>query len=106
MAPISTSPCANPGIRRGAWSKEEDALLRRCIEKFGLKRCRKSCRLRWVNYLSPNIKRGIFLPEEDDLIIRMHRLLGNRFPFGDNFLSKNFKRLTTNLAESVKPPSH
>ncbi|KAF3792571.1 Transcription factor [Nymphaea thermarum] len=72
-------PCANPGIRKGAWSNEEDALLRRCIEKYGLKRCRKSCRLRWVNYLSTNIKRGIFLPEEDDLFIRMHRLLGNRW---------------------------
>ncbi|XP_031492507.1 transcription factor MYB1-like [Nymphaea colorata] len=91
MAPISTSPCADPGIRRGAWTKEEDALLRRCIEKYGegnwhlvpsragLNRCRKSCRLRWVNYLSPNIKRGTFEPEEDDLIIRMHRLLGNRW---------------------------
>ncbi|KAF3773896.1 Transcription factor [Nymphaea thermarum] len=79
MAPSSTCPYANPGIRKGAWSNEEDALLRRCIEKYGLNRCRKSCRLRWVNYLSPNIKRDIFLPEEDDLIIRMHRLLGNRW---------------------------
>lgn len=45
----------------------------------GLKRCGKSCRLRWVNYLSPNVKRGGFSEEEDDLIIRLHNLLGNRF---------------------------
>lgn len=45
----------------------------------GLKRCGKSCRLRWINYLSPNVKRGDFTEEEDDLIIRLHNLLGNRF---------------------------
>ncbi|KAK9287330.1 hypothetical protein L1049_015745 [Liquidambar formosana] len=44
----------------------------------GLNRCRKSCRLRWLNYLRPNIKRGDFALDEDDLIIRLHRLLGNR----------------------------
>ncbi|KAL7211005.1 hypothetical protein ACSBR2_013988 [Camellia fascicularis] len=46
---------------------------------FGLNRCRKSCRLRWLNYLRPNIKRGHFAVDEDDLIIRLHRLLGNRW---------------------------
>ncbi|KAI3835424.1 hypothetical protein MKX03_034514 [Papaver bracteatum] len=51
------------GLRKGAWSKEEDQLLRRYIEKFGeakwsqvplragLNRCGKSCRLRWLDYL-------------------------------------------------------
>lgn len=45
----------------------------------GLKRCGKSCRLRWINYLSPSVKRGDFSEEEEDLIIRLHKLLGNRF---------------------------
>ncbi|XP_056162498.1 transcription factor MYB82 isoform X2 [Syzygium oleosum] len=45
----------------------------------GLKRGGKSCRLRWKNYLRPNIKRGGMSPEEEDLIIRMHKLLGNRW---------------------------
>lgn len=44
----------------------------------GLKRCGKSCRLRWMNYLSPTVKRGDFSEEENDLIIRLHNLLGNR----------------------------
>jgi hypothetical protein len=44
----------------------------------GLNRCRKSCRLRWLNYLSPNIKRGSFAEDEIDMIIRLHNLLGNR----------------------------
>jgi len=45
----------------------------------GLNRCGKSCRLRWLNYLRPNIKRGNISVEEEDLIIRLHKLLGNRF---------------------------
>ncbi|CAM8900640.1 unnamed protein product [Rhodiola kirilowii] len=80
------------GVRRGHWSEQEDALLRHCIEtthgegkwhqvplKAGLNRCRKSCRLRWLNYLKPNIKRGEFSMDEDDLIIRLHKLLGNKW---------------------------
>ncbi|KAI3923963.1 hypothetical protein MKW92_016755 [Papaver armeniacum] len=78
------------GLRKGAWAEEEDQLLRKCIFKYGegkwrqvplragLNRCRKSCRLRWLNYLQPNIKRGEFKEDEVDLIIRMHKLLGNR----------------------------
>jgi myb proto-oncogene protein len=44
----------------------------------GLKRCGKSCRLRWLNYLRPGIKRGNISDDEEELIIRLHRLLGNR----------------------------
>nr|WFP21581.1 MYB4 transcription factor [Osmanthus fragrans] len=74
------------GVRKGSWTEEEDNLLRKCIDKYGegkwhqvplragLNRCRKSCRLRWLNYLRPNIKRGHFTPDEDDLIIRLHNL--------------------------------
>ncbi|XP_010482628.1 PREDICTED: transcription factor MYB82 isoform X1 [Camelina sativa] len=51
-----------------------------CVDVFsGLKRGGKSCRLRWKNYLRPNIKRGSMSPQEQDLIIRMHKLLGNRW---------------------------
>lgn len=45
----------------------------------GLKRYGKSCRLRWMNYLSPSVKHGEFTEQEEDLIIRLHNLLGNRF---------------------------
>ncbi|XP_054781810.1 transcription factor MYB1-like isoform X2 [Prosopis cineraria] len=44
-----------------------------------LKRCGKSCRLRWLNYLKPDIKRGNITPDEEDFIIRLHKLLGNRW---------------------------
>ncbi|CAN6479736.1 unnamed protein product [Victoria cruziana] len=91
MAPPTVgSSDASAETRKGAWCKEEDKLLGKCVEKYGegnwhlvpkragLRRCRKSCRLRWLNYLSPKIKRGRFSADESDLIIRMHRLLGNR----------------------------
>ncbi|KAM7258991.1 hypothetical protein ACFE04_014732 [Oxalis oulophora] len=78
-------------VKKGAWDAEEDKLLRSCIEKYGegkwhqvplragLNRCRKSCRLRWLNYLKPDINREEFKDDEVDLIIRLHKLLGNRW---------------------------
>ncbi|XP_061366000.1 transcription factor MYB1-like [Gastrolobium bilobum] len=79
------------GVRKGAWSKSEDDLLRACVQLYGqgkwhlvpqragLNRCRKSCRLRWLNYLRPDINRGEFAHDEVDLMIRLHKLLGNRW---------------------------
>ncbi|CAJ1832996.1 unnamed protein product [Sphenostylis stenocarpa] len=79
------------GVRKGAWSQTEDDLLRDCVQlhgegkwhlvphRSGLNRCRKSCRLRWLNYLKPDIKRGNFSEDEVDLMIRLHKLLGNRW---------------------------
>ncbi|XP_057972847.1 transcription factor MYB1-like [Malania oleifera] len=79
------------GVRKGAWAAEEDLMLRRCVEVYGeghwhlvprragLNRCRKSCRLRWLNYLRPNINRKGFSADEVDLIIKLHQLLGNRW---------------------------
>ncbi|OMO57734.1 hypothetical protein COLO4_35139 [Corchorus olitorius] len=76
--------------KRGLWKPEEDLILKNYIEthgegnwatvskRSGLMRGGKSCRLRWKNYLRPNIKRGGMSKEEEDLIIRMHKLLGNR----------------------------
>ncbi|XP_057948341.1 transcription factor WER-like [Malania oleifera] len=77
--------------KKGLWTPEEDRALldyvtlhgrghwNRISMITGLRRSGKSCRLRWVNYLSPNVKRGDFSEEEDDLIIRLHHLLGNRW---------------------------
>ncbi|KAK6248910.1 hypothetical protein QUC31_020475 [Theobroma cacao] len=83
--------CSKEGLNRGAWSAIEDQILIDYIKtngegkwgnipkKAGLKRCGKSCRLRWLNYLRPDIKRGNISQEEEDLIIRLHKLLGNRW---------------------------
>ncbi|KAI4302552.1 hypothetical protein MLD38_038281 [Melastoma candidum] len=86
-------PCCEKkgGMNKGAWSKQEDEKLidyvhehgegcwRSLPQAAGLLRCGKSCRLRWVNYLRPNLKRGNFGEDEEDLIIKLHALLGNRW---------------------------
>jgi myb proto-oncogene protein len=48
------------------------------LPSAGLRRCGKSCRLRWTNYLRPDIKRGKFTIQEEQTIIQLHALLGNR----------------------------
>jgi myb proto-oncogene protein len=55
-----------------------DMFFQKCVFHAGLKRCGKSCRLRWLNYLRPDIKRGNISSDEEELIIRLHKLLGNR----------------------------
>ncbi|KAK4269081.1 hypothetical protein QN277_022285 [Acacia crassicarpa] len=81
----------NVAINKGAWTPEEDRKLAEVIAvhgakkwksiaaKAGLNRGGKSCRLRWLNYLRPNIKRGNISEQEEDLIFRLHKLLGNRW---------------------------
>ncbi|PON78731.1 MYB transcription factor [Parasponia andersonii] len=83
--------CDKQDINKGAWSKQEDQKLIDYINKHGegcwrtlpkaagLLRCGKSCRLRWINYLRPDLKRGNFAEDEEDLIIKLHALLGNRW---------------------------
>lgn len=79
-----TPCCDKANVKKGPWSPEEDAKLKDFIEKYGtggnwialpqkagLKRCGKSCRLRWLNYLRPNIKHGDFSEEEDGIICRL-----------------------------------
>ncbi|KAF8018568.1 hypothetical protein BT93_H3450 [Corymbia citriodora subsp. variegata] len=78
-------------FKKGAWSALEDQILidyvkvhghgrwSKVRKATGLNRCGKSCRLRWLNYLRPDIKRGNISPEEEELIIRLHKLLGNRW---------------------------
>ncbi|XP_021904419.1 transcription factor MYB11-like isoform X2 [Carica papaya] len=45
----------------------------------GLLRCGKSCRLRWMNYLRADLKRGSITAEEEELIVKLPTTLGNRW---------------------------
>ncbi|KAE8694955.1 Transcription factor MYB34 [Hibiscus syriacus] len=89
---MGRSPCCDKvGMKKGPWTPEEDQKLLAYIEehghgswralpaKAGLQRCGKSCRLRWTNYLRPDIKRGKFSLQEEQTIIQLHALLGNRW---------------------------
>ncbi|ONM15491.1 P-type R2R3 Myb protein [Zea mays] len=86
-----TPCCHSNGIKKGQWALEEDKLLvdyvqangagnwRMLPKLAGLNRCGKSCRLRWTNYLRPDIKRGHFTPEEHNSILQLHAIIGNRW---------------------------
>uniref|UniRef100_A0ACD5ZKX0 Uncharacterized protein n=1 Tax=Avena sativa TaxID=4498 RepID=A0ACD5ZKX0_AVESA len=89
---MGRSPCCEKlGLKRGPWTAEEDRILVSHIERHGhnnwralpkqagLLRCGKSCCLRWINYLRPDVKRGNFTGEEEDAIIQLHSMLGNRW---------------------------
>ncbi|XP_027183792.1 transcription factor MYB14-like [Coffea eugenioides] len=83
--------CSKQKVKRGLWSPEEDEKLVKHITAHGhgcwssvpklagLQRCGKSCRLRWINYLRPDLKRGSFTEQEERTIIDVHRILGNRW---------------------------
>ncbi|OIV99224.1 hypothetical protein TanjilG_06529 [Lupinus angustifolius] len=86
-------PCCekNNGLKKGPWTPEEDVKLINHIQNHGpgkwrnlpkiagLQRCGKSCRLRWANYLRPDIKRGRFSFEEEETIIQLHSVMGNKW---------------------------
>lgn len=90
---MGRAPCCDKAnVKKGPWSPEEDAKLKSYIEqhgtggnwialpqKMGLKRCGKSCRLRWLNYLRPNIKHGDFSEEEDRIICSLYVSIGSRW---------------------------
>ncbi|XP_058187584.1 transcription factor MYB20-like [Rhododendron vialii] len=83
--------CEKVGLKKGPWTAEEDKRLInfiltngqccwRAVPKLaGLLRCGKSCRLRWTNYLRPDLKRGLLSEYEEKTVIDLHAQLGNRW---------------------------
>uniref|UniRef100_A0A7N0RJI5 Uncharacterized protein n=1 Tax=Kalanchoe fedtschenkoi TaxID=63787 RepID=A0A7N0RJI5_KALFE len=126
----SSMKSGNGKLRKGLWSPEEDDKLINYMlrngqgcwsdvaRSAGLQRCGKSCRLRWINYLRPDLKRGAFSPQEEELIVQLHSLLGNRWsqiaarlPGRTDNEIKNFwnstikKRLKNATSHNNMPPS-
>ncbi|XP_071694311.1 transcription factor MYB80-like [Rutidosis leptorrhynchoides] len=83
--------CEKESVKKGQWTPEEDHKLSSYIAQHGtrnwrlipknagLQRCGKSCRLRWTNYLRPDLKHGQFSDPEEQIIVRLHSVLGNRW---------------------------
>ncbi|CAM0882156.1 unnamed protein product [Alopecurus aequalis] len=90
---MGRAPCCDKAsVKRGPWSPEEDELLRGYVrshgavgnwialpQKAGLNRCGKSCRLRWLNYLRPDIKHGGYTEQEDLVICSLYNSIGSRW---------------------------
>ncbi|KAF5730432.1 transcription repressor MYB4 [Tripterygium wilfordii] len=83
--------CEKDNVKRGQWTPEEDNKLSSYIAQHGtrnwrlipknagLQRCGKSCRLRWTNYLRPDLKHGQFSDAEEQAIVKLHSVVGNRW---------------------------
>ncbi|KAA0057914.1 transcription factor MYB35-like [Cucumis melo var. makuwa] len=83
--------CDKLNLKRDLWTAEEDAKILAYVSKHGtsnwtsapkkagLRRCGKSCRLRWTNYLRPDLKHQNFTSQEEELIIRLHAAIGSRW---------------------------
>ncbi|KAL6179476.1 hypothetical protein ACLB2K_050991 [Fragaria x ananassa] len=90
--------CDESGLKKGPWTPEEDQKLVQFIQEHGhgswralptlagLNRCGKSSRLRWTNYLRPGIKRGNFSQKEEQTILHLHSVLGNKYNSSSNSL--------------------
>ncbi|CAL9015315.1 unnamed protein product [Prunus brigantina] len=88
---VKSQQCEKAAVKKGPWSPDEDHKLIAYIQRYGiwnwsqmpkpagLARSGKSCRLRWVNYLRPDIKRGSFSKEEEEAILKLHETMGNRW---------------------------
>ncbi|XP_042520392.1 transcription factor DUO1 [Macadamia integrifolia] len=79
-------------IRKGPWMAEEDEILKDYVKKYGprdwssirskglLPRTGKSCRLRWVNKLKPDLKTGCkFSADEERVVIDLQAKFGNKW---------------------------
>ncbi|GAB6030730.1 hypothetical protein CHUAL_007581 [Chamberlinius hualienensis] len=80
----------NPALVKGPWTKEEDELVVKLVDKYGPQRWTliakhlkgrigKQCRERWHNHLNPTIKKTAWTEDEDQIIRQAHKMYGNQW---------------------------
>jgi len=87
------SKVLKPGMRKGPWTKEEDTKLKAIVEQNGAAekvkwssialqlpgRIGKQCRERYFNHLDPSVKKGKWTEEEDTIIFKAQKKMGNQW---------------------------
>jgi len=80
-----------PGLKKGLWSRQEDALLATVVQTCGAGmnwtelakripgRTSKQCRVRWFNHLDPTLQKGAFMPQEDEIIVEQYMRIGSKW---------------------------
>jgi myb proto-oncogene protein len=80
-----------PGLKKGAWTEEEDSTLQRLVNKLESEvnwsevayripgRSAKQCRERWSFNLDPQIDKSDWSPEEDEVLLAAQVKLGNKW---------------------------
>mmetsp|Transcript_7668 Transcript_7668/g.11285 ORF Transcript_7668/g.11285 Transcript_7668/m.11285 type:complete len:307 (-) Transcript_7668:11-931(-) len=77
-------------VKTGPWTKEEDQLVMKLVEKHGPQkwtyiakhlpgRIGKQCRERWHNHLNPSIRKDNWTSHEEWLLFLYHKSMGNRW---------------------------
>lgn len=90
VVPRGVMPVA--GSVKGPWSRREDLTLRRLVARMGARnwarlaaqeglqgRTAKSCRLRWVNHLDPQVSKEAFCSRENRVIVLGYAKHGPRW---------------------------
>lgn len=97
---------AKRSMKKGPWTAEEDAILIEYVNECGegnwnsvqklcgLTRCGKSCRLRWANHLRPDLKKGAFSQDEEQIIVELHAKLGNKWARMASLVNKSITPIT------------
>ena len=79
------------------WTQKDDDLLEEAVRIHGAchwrliaemvpGRTRKQCRERYCNHLDPRINKKSWSPEEDELLLRLHNQLGNKWSLIKTYL--------------------
>lgn len=77
-------------LKRAGWTAEEDEALGRLVERYGQRswaliakelpgRIGKQCRERYHSHLNPEVRKGEWTDEEDELIFKLREKFGNQW---------------------------